>query len=159
VVVFWSLAAKTLGSFPAHRSGKTTSLRLHRLGGSPLFISHNPILRRSFFLDDLRTLRSTLSGPWVLCRDFNLIYQAADKNNGRLSRRMMGRFRSFLIVLELLELHLHSHLFTWSNERTHPTLERIDRVFVSPDWGLLFPSSFLQATLPVASAMPPPPAF
>jgi hypothetical protein len=72
---------------------------------------------------------------------------------------MMGRFRSFLIVLELLELHLHSHLFTWSNERTHPTLERIDRVFVSPDWGLLFPSSFLQATLPVASAMPPPPAF
>jgi hypothetical protein len=31
----------------------------------------------------------------MLCGDFNLIYQAADKNNGRLSRRMMGRFRRF----------------------------------------------------------------
>jgi hypothetical protein len=81
----------------------------------------------------------------MLCRDFNLIYQAADKNNGHLSRRMMGRFRLFLNDLEFLELHLHGRLFTWSNERTHPTLERIDRVFVSLDWELLFPSSLLQA--------------
>jgi hypothetical protein len=62
----------------------------------------------------------------MLCGDFNLIYQAADKNNGRLSRRMMGRFRRFLNDLELLEPHLHGCLFTWSNERTHPMLERID---------------------------------
>jgi hypothetical protein len=58
---------------------------------------------------------------------------------------MMGRFRHFLNDLELLELHLHGRLFTWSNERTHPTLERIDRVFISPDLELLFPSSSLQA--------------
>jgi hypothetical protein len=58
---------------------------------------------------------------------------------------MMGRFRRFLNDLELLELHLHGRLFTWSNECTHPTLQRIDRVFVSPDWELLFPSSALQA--------------
>jgi hypothetical protein len=81
----------------------------------------------------------------MLCGDFNLIYQAADNNNGRLSQRMMGRFRHFLNDLELLELHLHGRLFTWSNERAHPTLERIDRVFVSPDLELLFPSSSLQA--------------
>jgi hypothetical protein len=81
----------------------------------------------------------------MLCDDFNLIYQAADKNNGCLSQHMMGPFRRFLNDLELLELHLHGRLFTWSNERTHPTLERIDKVFVSPDWELLFPSSSLQA--------------
>jgi hypothetical protein len=44
----------------------------------------------------------------------------------------MGRFCRFLNDLKLLELHLHGRLFTWSNERTNPTLERIDRVFVSP---------------------------
>jgi hypothetical protein len=81
----------------------------------------------------------------MLCRDFNLIYQAADKNNGRLSRRTMGHFCHFLNDLVLLELHLHGRLFTWSNERTHPTIEWIDRMFVSPDWKLLFPSSSLQA--------------
>jgi hypothetical protein len=30
------------------------------------------------FLDSLRSLRPSLSGPWMLCRDFNLIYQTAD---------------------------------------------------------------------------------
>lgn len=88
------------------------------------------------FLQELRALRGTLTGPWVL---------TADKNNGRLSRRMMGRFRRFLNDLELLELHLHGRLFTWSNERTHPTLERIDRMSVSPYWELLFPRSSLHA--------------
>jgi hypothetical protein len=69
-----------------------------------------------------------LVGPWVLCGDFNLIYQAQDKNNDCLSRRMMGRFRHFLNDLELDELHLHGCLFTW---RSHPTLECIDMMFVS----------------------------
>jgi endonuclease/exonuclease/phosphatase family metal-dependent hydrolase len=80
----------------------------------------------------------------MLCGDFNLIYQADDKNNGRHSRRMMGRFCHFLNDLEFLQLHLHGRFFTWSNERTHPTLEWIDRVFVSSDWELLFPSFSLQ---------------
>jgi hypothetical protein len=97
------------------------------------------------FLNNLRSLRPSLSGPWMLCGDFNLIYQTTGKNNGRLSRRMMGRFRHFLNDLELLEIHLRGRLFTWSNKHTHPTLERINRVFVSPDWELLFPSSSLQA--------------
>jgi hypothetical protein len=66
--------------------------------------------------------------------DFNMIYQAADKSNGRLHRRQMGRFRRLLSDLELKQLHLHGRLFTWSNERTHRTLERIDRIFISLDW-------------------------
>lgn len=82
----------------------------------------------------------------MLCSDFNLIYQAADENNGRLSRRMMGHFRRFLINdLELKELHLHGDLFTWSNERLHPTVERIDRMFVSVHWETMFPQCSLQA--------------
>jgi endonuclease/exonuclease/phosphatase family metal-dependent hydrolase len=57
----------------------------------------------------------------------------------------MGRFRHLLSDLELKELHLHGRLFTWSNERTHPTLERIDRVFVSAEWEDLYPNSYLQS--------------
>lgn len=50
---------------------------------------------------------------------------------------MTGRFRHFLIDLELLELHLHGRLFTLHSER-------MNKIFVSPDWELLFPSSYLQ---------------
>lgn len=33
------------------------------------------------FLQELRDVRSSCAGPWLLCEDFNLIYRAADKNN------------------------------------------------------------------------------
>jgi hypothetical protein len=66
--------------------------------------------------------------------DFNMIYQAGDRSNGRLHRRQICRFRRLLSDLELKQLHLHGRLFTWSNERTHRTLERIDRIFISLDW-------------------------
>jgi hypothetical protein len=81
-------------------------------------------------LEEMMSIRTSMVGPWVLCGDFKLIYQAKDKNNDRLSRRMMGRFRRFLNDLELEELHLYDRLFTWRNERTHPMLERIDRMFI-----------------------------
>lgn len=100
---------------------------------------------KTAFLQELRGIRPYLMGPWALCGDFNLIYQAGDKNNGCLSRMLMGHFRRFLNDLELSELHLSGRLFTWSNERVHPTLERIDRMSVARGWEPLFPWTYLQA--------------
>lgn len=86
------------------------------------------------FLRELENLAATCSGSWVICGDFNLIYQVQDKNNNRLNRRLMRRFRRTIDDLQLAELHLHGRLFTWSNERIRPTLERIDRVFATVSW-------------------------
>jgi hypothetical protein len=84
--------------------------------------------RKDEFLAELNLLRSIRSEPWLLCGDFNWIYRAKDKNNDRLDRRRMGQFRHFLNESLLKEIHLQGHLFTWSNERSHTTLERIDLV-------------------------------
>jgi hypothetical protein len=46
----------------------------------------------------------------------------------------MGQFRCFV-----KELHLSGCLFTWSNERAHPTLERIDRAFILQGVGQALP--------------------
>jgi hypothetical protein len=46
--------------------------------------------------------------------------------------------------LELDELHLHGRLFTWSNERSHPTLERINMMLVFSYWNATFPRAALQ---------------
>jgi hypothetical protein len=86
------------------------------------------------FLAELSDLRLIQSGPWLLCGDFNMVYRAKDKNNGQVNRRLMGQFRNFLNLDALIELHLNGRMFTWSNERVHPTLERIDRAFVSNEW-------------------------
>ena len=93
----------------------------------------------------LREVRASCLGTWLAWGDFNLIYQAADKNNQRLNRRMMSRFRSFLDDTELQEIHLRGRLYTWSNERDRPTLERLDRVFTSEDWVANFPDHDLSA--------------
>lgn len=83
--------------------------------------------------------------------DFNLILQAAGKNNTRVNRCLMGRFRQLVDDLELKEVHLNGRAFTWLNARERPTLERIDKVLVSSEWEILFPASFLRALPSTAS--------
>jgi hypothetical protein len=84
-------------------------------------------------------------GPWLIAGDFNLIYKAEDKNNQRLNRRLMGKFRQLLQDLELSKLHLHGRLYTQSNEQAHPTLERINRPFACLQWCDLKPNHLLCA--------------
>jgi hypothetical protein len=86
------------------------------------------------FLQELRDIRVDCQGPWMLCGDFNLIYQAADKNNTNLDRRMMGIFRRLINDLLLKEIYLNGHRYTWSNEQSPPTLVRLDRVLCTTDW-------------------------
>jgi hypothetical protein len=62
-----------------------------------------------------------------------------------LNRRMMSRFRQLIDEVELQELYLKGRLYTWSNERDSPTLERLDRVFASNDWVDAFPNHELSA--------------
>lgn len=80
----------------------------------------------------------------VVVGDFNMIYQAADKSNDRLNLRAMRRFRRAIDALEISELYLHGRRYTWSNERHHPTLERIDRAFASVQWLEAFPCHHLR---------------
>jgi exonuclease III len=56
------------------------------------------------FLQELRDIRRDCEGPWMICGDFNLIYQDEDKNNNNLDRRMMGRFRRVINDLALKEV-------------------------------------------------------
>uniref|UniRef100_J3LTF6 Uncharacterized protein n=1 Tax=Oryza brachyantha TaxID=4533 RepID=J3LTF6_ORYBR len=103
------------------------------------------------FLDELRSLRPSLAGPWAVAGDFNLILEARDKSNSNINRRMMGRFRRLIDELDLLELPLRGCRYTWSSERASPTLVKLDQVFYSSEWEELFPSCLLQAASSVAS--------
>jgi hypothetical protein len=63
-----------------------------------------------------------------------MLYKDADKNNSRLKCRIMELFRCFIQDLELDELYLHGHLYTWSNEQRLPTMARNDRAFACIVW-------------------------
>jgi exonuclease III len=97
------------------------------------------------FLDELSAIKPAAPCPWLMLGDFNLIYEAKDKNNLNLNRRLMGRFRHTLDICDLLELALVNRSFTWSNEWDQPTLVHLDRCFCNKDWELLFTDYKLQA--------------
>ena len=46
----------------------------------------------------------------------------------------MARFRRTVDALELRDIHLHGRTYTWSNERSDPTLVKLDRVLTTVDW-------------------------
>src|ERR1041385_8929610 len=83
---------------------------------------------KMLFLEQLSARRDHCHGPWMVLGDFNMILRALEKNNANLNRRTMPAFRNFLDASELREVYLHGRLFTWSNERTVPTLTAIDKV-------------------------------
>jgi hypothetical protein len=58
---------------------------------------------------------------------------------------MMGRFRILIEDMALKEIPLHGRQYTWSNQQDVPVLVKLDRVFCSVDWELLFPN-VLQST-------------
>lgn len=111
---------------------------------------------KSEFLAELRDVRTMFQEAWALCGDFNMVYRAADKNNGRLHPGLMRRFRGLLDDLHLDELHLSGRLFTWSNRRDTPTLERLDRVFATVEWLEQYPCHHLRCLSSDSSDHTPP---
>uniref|UniRef100_A0A0A9FUY6 Endonuclease/exonuclease/phosphatase domain-containing protein n=1 Tax=Arundo donax TaxID=35708 RepID=A0A0A9FUY6_ARUDO len=89
-------------------------------GGSLVSMGHKRMLRRSSSSRSCAmsapSHHALCDGPWILGGDFNLIYQAADKNNDNLNRAMMGRFRRFLDDMDIKEIPLLGRKYTWSNE-------------------------------------------
>jgi endonuclease/exonuclease/phosphatase family metal-dependent hydrolase len=82
----------------------------------------------------------------MLAGDFNLIYRTTDKNTNHFNRAMMNRFKRLIEDLALKEIPLHGRQYTWSNQQVNPVLVKLDRVFCSVDWKILFPNVHLQST-------------
>jgi exonuclease III len=127
----------------------TVSVKLQEEGGAQWWFTgvygpHQDPLKHSF-LQELRDVRETCAGPWVIAGDFNQIYNSEDKNNANINRAMMGRFRRLIHDLELKEIPLVGRKFTWSNERNVPTLVKLDHVFCTASWEEIHPDCILHS--------------
>ena len=82
--------------------------------------------------------------PWVLAGDFNEPLSEDDKFGGRavsVSRSLL--FKECLDKCNMIDIGFSGPRFTWTNKREFQALiqERIDRVFVNPNWCLLYPEA------------------
>jgi hypothetical protein len=83
------------------------------------------------FLQELCVICATCAGPWMIVRNFSLIYKDEDKNNINYNRPMMGHFRKFIDDLTLKEIQLQRQKYTWSNQQEVVTLVKLDSVLFS----------------------------
>ncbi len=82
---------------------------------------------------------------WALIGDFNVLLSFRDKNGPPSRVAKILSFRNIISYLGLFDLPIINKAFTWSNERSSPTLECLDRALISRDWHSFFPRSILRA--------------
>jgi exonuclease III len=93
------------------------------------------------FLLELAQISPQNDSPWMVIGDFNLTRNASDKNNSSFRQDEADAFNDLINNLALIEFPLTDRLYTWSSNRSEPTLQRIDRVFINQAWNDMFPNS------------------
>ena len=91
------------------------------------------------FLTELANFCGKNKDPIILGGDFNIIRYSSEKNKGGL-HKSPGLFNSIIDTFELIDVHMSGGRYTWSNNQTPPTLEKLDIFLISKDWEDLFPT-------------------
>jgi hypothetical protein len=97
------------------------------------------------FLSELERMCDTENLPLLLGGDFNIIRNQSEKNNNSYNDRWPSLFNVVINSLDLGELELFSRQFTWANNLQVPTYEKLDKILVSTDWELKFPTITVQS--------------
>jgi len=98
-----------------------------------------------FFLAELTSVAASISGPWVVVGDFNLLRSSSEQSNGNLDAREANMFNSWIEDVGLVEIPLLDRRFTWTNNQPIPILAKIDRALVNTQWNFVLPDSDLRS--------------
>ncbi|XP_071680967.1 uncharacterized protein [Lolium perenne] len=150
VAIFWDDSAVTLSNAFILTYSITVSVKIQGTGTEFLLsIVYGPSTAddKPAFLQEMVSIKPMTGSPWLIMGDFNLIYEARDKNNLNLARRLMGQFRAAIDASELIELHCSNRRFSCSNERVVPTLVYLDSMFYNVAWDAIFSPCTVQALL------------
>jgi exonuclease III len=93
---------------------------------------------KSRFLSELFAVCSRSQVPLLIGGDFNIIRKAEEKNKPGGVNKWSSLFNSIIDQYGLVEFDLKNRLYTWSNNRSDPTFEKLDRFLASPDWDLAY---------------------
>jgi hypothetical protein len=85
--------------------------------------------------------------PWCIGGDFNVTRFPNNRVGVTRLTSAMLEFSDFISEHGLMDILLARGFFTWSNDQDPPTMLRIDRFLVPPDWEEHFPN-LIQIPLP-----------
>lgn len=91
------------------------------------------------FLSELASFCHAITVPYVVGGDFNVLRHCEEKNKNTPLAHSSDVFNAIINTLSLREIFMSGGSFTWSNNQAIPTLEKLDRILISPSWEDLFP--------------------
>jgi hypothetical protein len=97
------------------------------------------------FIQEISSFCLNISLPIVMGGDFNLIRNNKERNHGLGDQRLMNLFNNFIGQFQLRKIFCSGTRFTWSNKQQHPTLIKLDRILVSTNWEMFYPTCFAWA--------------
>jgi exonuclease III len=100
--------------------------------------------RKTAFLVEMASFCNAVDGPYVIVGDFNILRNVREKNKPTSLPHSSEVFNLVIHSLSLREVHMKGGLYTWSNKQKDPTLKKLDRVLMSPNWEDLFPLVFVR---------------
>jgi exonuclease III len=93
---------------------------------------------KSRFLSELSAFCLRSQVPLLIGGDFNIIRKAEEKNKPGGFSKWSSLFNSIIDQHGLMEFELKNRLYTWSNNHSDPTFEKLDRFLASPEWDLAY---------------------
>ncbi|KAH7656135.1 DNA-(apurinic or apyrimidinic site) lyase protein, partial [Dioscorea alata] len=91
---------------------------------------------------EIRSCCPSADLPWVICGDFNSIFDPLDKLGGKHNREDLRHDQNFLRDLQLIEPPSLGRRFTWTNGQSNPIWVKLDRFLVNARWTSPFPRVF-----------------
>jgi hypothetical protein len=92
------------------------------------------------FLTELASFCSRCKDPYLKCGDFDIMRFFSEKNKRSNPNRFSDVFNNIIQVNGLRDMTIGGGKYTWSNNQVNPTLEKLDRVLMTREWELLFPT-------------------
>ncbi|XP_071683742.1 uncharacterized protein [Lolium perenne] len=103
------------------------------------------------FLQEISARVAVSELPILMGGDFNLLRDAADKNNDRVNWARMDAFNDNIANWGLREIPRTGARYTWTNKRLNPVRCVLDRVFIAPELDTHFPLCSLVAETSLGS--------
>ena len=134
-------SASTPHTITSHLSTTSSDLSLFITN---VYAPTSPEFRPSF-LEELASISPNPSSPWLLLGDFNMICYPHEKNNDNFHQSEVEAFNDCINSMCLIELPLIDRQYTWSNNCSTPTVERLDRAFINLAWDAILPNSIISS--------------
>jgi hypothetical protein len=97
------------------------------------------LVDKNDFLTELGMVCSDQKLPLLIGGDFNILRFSSEKNKGMRNNRWSDMFNAIINTYALREIQMSGGQYTWSNNQSVPTLEKLDRFLMSDTWESLFP--------------------